>query len=475
MNFDFGAAKKAGYSDAEIADFLGQQSKFDVAGARQAGYTDSEIVSHLAPNGKISVTHDIKLPFIGKVGSIETTSTPAREMAIADMYARPFGSGVPKLFYELGGKVTDAASNVLPPQGAAALGYGTNVLLNAIPTFFTMTKGLPAPSAQEQSAQALASQRQAVLDKGRAIGLKVPPAQVNPSFTNRVLESAGGKSATAQQASAVNENVAYQVAQREAGLNPAQPINTENLEAARNAMAQPYRDIAALPGSGPLNQPPFKSAAQTLEDLKDARTEAKQLWAYYNRSQIPQALRDAKAATAKAEAIENALEAQAVAAGRPDLVEKLRQARTALAKNFTVERAMRGSNFEPSALSRLESRANVPLGGDLETIMQMYRDFPKAMNAPQVGGSVGVNQLLPYLGSAGGAAAGAAMGGAHGAGLGGMAGLVLGQTIPPAARSLILSSPYQSLFANVPQTTGNPALLRMLANPAVAGALYQRQ
>lgn len=47
MAFDVEEARKAGYSDTEIADHLAQQSKFDAAGARQAGYTDADIVSHL--------------------------------------------------------------------------------------------------------------------------------------------------------------------------------------------------------------------------------------------------------------------------------------------------------------------------------------------------------------------------------------------------------------------------------------------
>lgn len=47
MAFDVQAAKKAGYSDTEIANFLGQQSKFDVGAARKSGYSDAEIVGHL--------------------------------------------------------------------------------------------------------------------------------------------------------------------------------------------------------------------------------------------------------------------------------------------------------------------------------------------------------------------------------------------------------------------------------------------
>jgi len=48
MAFDVQAARKAGYTDDEIVDFLGNQSKFDVAGARKAGYTAPEIVGFLS-------------------------------------------------------------------------------------------------------------------------------------------------------------------------------------------------------------------------------------------------------------------------------------------------------------------------------------------------------------------------------------------------------------------------------------------
>jgi hypothetical protein len=84
---------------------------------------------------------------------------------------------------------------------------------------------------------------------------------------------------------------------------------------------------------------------------------------------------------------------------------------------------MRGSSFEPAALSRMAG-SNSPISGDLDTIMKMYRDFPKAMAAPQVGGSVGVNQLLPWLGGGAGGIAGAMLHGPTGAGLGSMAGLI---------------------------------------------------
>lgn len=51
MSFDLEGARKAGYSDAEIADYLGKSAGFDVSGARSAGYSDAEIVKHLSGPG----------------------------------------------------------------------------------------------------------------------------------------------------------------------------------------------------------------------------------------------------------------------------------------------------------------------------------------------------------------------------------------------------------------------------------------
>lgn len=61
MNFDIEAAKEAGYSDAEITDYLAKEQNFDAEGARAQGYSDAELVTHLtAQQGDYSKsqTHD---------------------------------------------------------------------------------------------------------------------------------------------------------------------------------------------------------------------------------------------------------------------------------------------------------------------------------------------------------------------------------------------------------------------------------
>ena len=48
MAFDVAAARRAGYSDQEIAEFLGKQQKFDTGATLKAGYSPADIVSHLS-------------------------------------------------------------------------------------------------------------------------------------------------------------------------------------------------------------------------------------------------------------------------------------------------------------------------------------------------------------------------------------------------------------------------------------------
>jgi len=47
MAFNVLGARRAGYTDAEIAEYLAQKSGFDITGAKEAGYEDKEIIAHL--------------------------------------------------------------------------------------------------------------------------------------------------------------------------------------------------------------------------------------------------------------------------------------------------------------------------------------------------------------------------------------------------------------------------------------------
>jgi hypothetical protein len=60
--------------------------------------------------------------------------TAEQQAGIDALKAKPWGSGVPNLAYNIGGGVTDASARVgLPPEVSGGLGYGANVLTQAIP------------------------------------------------------------------------------------------------------------------------------------------------------------------------------------------------------------------------------------------------------------------------------------------------------------------------------------------------------
>lgn len=70
MAFDIEGARKAGYSDTEIADYLGQENGFDTAAALKSGYTPDEIIGHLtaAPSASSTSEPAPEKSFLSSVG-----------------------------------------------------------------------------------------------------------------------------------------------------------------------------------------------------------------------------------------------------------------------------------------------------------------------------------------------------------------------------------------------------------------------
>jgi hypothetical protein len=405
---------------------------------------------------------------VHKFNTSNGTREERRDAAYKDMVKkRGWGSGAPAVIDEAGGRVTDIT-------GSPEAGFAANIALNAIPSLLTMTKGLPGPSPTTQAHNARIGEQGKILEEGRRLGMVAPPTQAHPGFINRALEGISGKSATQQDSSIKNADAVYAIAQREAGLGANTPLNTANLKTQVGIQAQPYREITAIEPTGALKHPPFKSPTKTLEEIQSLRAQSKAEWLHFNTQHDPVIKKRALELSGKADELETTLEAYARQANRPDLVDKVREARVAMAKNYTVQRSMDGSSFDPAKLSQLESRGKAPLTGDLKTVMDMYREFPKAMNAPQKGGSPGVNQLLPWLTMPAGGTLGTMLGGPSGGVAGTMIGLLAGQAIPPAMRSLILSDMYQALMAT-PKPVSNPALLQgILGNPALIGEAEDR-
>lgn len=297
--------------------------------------------------------------------------------------------------------------------------------------------------AGRESAAAARQSQNSVRDKtlrdAMAEGYVVPPSAVNPSNTNKVLESVAGKAAVGQEASMRNQVVTDRLARAAAGLPENAPITENALAGVRKQAAQPYRDVAAL----------SPQAATDLEALKEARHSATAYYKHYERSADPASLAQAKQFSQTAEQLEQSIEQQAQQANRPELVGMLRDARRQIARTYTVERGLNvgAGSVDARSIGRSLDRG-APLTDELSTIGRFAEAFgPYAREASSVP-TPGVSKV---------AALSSALLGGGGAALGGPLGATaaaLPFVAPPAARSMVLSRSYQNAMAKPDYSVG---------------------
>lgn len=275
-------------------------------------------------------------------------------------------------------------------------------------------------------------------------GYKVPPSAVEPSFIGNRIEGVAGKAALNQEATLQNQPITNKIARREAGLKPDEPISEGTLEAARNTIAQPYREVGAL---SPI-------ASKALEGMKQARADAKMEWNHYGRSLDPAALKRAQALDNKADLYETVIEKVAAKQGNPDLVDRLREARVSLAKNYTVDRALNvgSGDVDAQIIGRMYDKAPQRFDGGLETIGRFANAFrPWTRDAANVP-APGVSKLEALASFGFGTAGHVAL-----PGFGAIA-AAIPFAAPPVARSLALSPLMQG-----PRTYGAPGILSQTA------------
>jgi hypothetical protein len=225
-----------------------------------------------------------------------------------------------------------------------------------------------APSLARQESQNAV--RDKTFEEGRQEGLVAPPSAAGGGFFSNILESFGGKAATNQKANKINQEALTAIARREAGLPENAAISVEALEARRNVLAQPYREVAAL----------SKEASSALSKLREVRNEATQYFREYDVSQRVAALKKAQKLQQESLALEKFLENEAMRSSRPNLIPELRSARTAIAKTYDIERALNIGTGDVSApvLGRMMDKGKMLTGG-LATAGRFQQAFPQVM------------------------------------------------------------------------------------------------
>ncbi len=341
--------------------------------------------------------------------------------------------------------MTGAGIGAALPVALGGLGRAGDAIASTI-------RGPAVPSGVKEAATA-------ALESGYVL----PPTQVSPTLWNRLLEGAAGKISTAQNASAKNQAVTNRLAAETLDLPPQTLLSPLVLKDIRDEAGQAYRAVASLPvrqaerAQPLLNKPaiPEINPAKMVEDLKQARNDAQSWFKAYNRSASPDDLAKARAADALSKRLESGLEDYAGSLGEGGLVQNLREARTRIAKTYSVERALNATtgNVDAQVLGRMAQKG-VPLSGGLREAANLAQAFPKAAQPVERMGSL--PQMSPLDFNAAGLATAASGNPAW------LAGLIA----RPAARSLVLSGPVQRGLISGPSRIGG-----LLGSPASVGLL----
>jgi hypothetical protein len=370
------------------------------------------------------------------------------------------------------------ASTIL---NVASLASGASNLIKA--GAGAAAKGAVAKNvANAAKANAGTAKKAAVLDAGKKAGYVVPVSEVNGGFWNNRLEGIAGKAALGQESILRNQKVTNQLAKKGLGITDDNPLSITALEAKRKAAGAPYKEVSNLPPRPSTaqgysrNSTSQVSSKKLLEELKQTRNDSQGWYKAYERSASPDDLAKAKSLQAKARSIDAELNNRAKAVGRDDLRKQLHEARTEIAKTYTVQKGLNEAtgDINPVEIGKAykQGKGKV-LTGDLKTIGEFQQAFPKYSKAGVGAQTPGVSKI-EAVASLGGGGIGAAAGGPVGAFFG--AALPLMST---PIRNLLLSKPYQKRFALIAQKQPSKALNLLekainknMSKKAMAGAFY---
>lgn len=353
-----------------------------------------------------------------------------------------------------GGAINGAATaGLVNPEDAktgALIGGATPLIAQGAGVVGSMLGRTPKPGVNPTTLETARA--------GMDAGYVVPPNMLKPSFTNQVVESISGKQATQQIASMRNSDVTEGLVRKALGIADDVPLTQSTMENLRKTAGKAYSEVSQL----------SPQAAADLEALKIARNESQAWFKAYNRSASPVDLAKAKELRQVAEQLETALEAHAKSAGAPELIPALRDARKAIAKTYTVGRALNDATgtVDARVLGRM-SEKGLPLSDGLEVAGKFASAFPTITKSPMQVGSPAAHNLKSI--------ASMAMGGSGLAALGpmGAAAAAVPFVAPPVARSIMFSNAAQRGLLSQPS---GPGLLRGLlssTNDDLAPLLYR--
>ncbi len=273
--------------------------------------------------------------------------------------------------------------------------------------------------------RATAERRGENVGKARELGIPIPPSVGAPSHLKNILEGLVGKSKLEKTIAPKSQQAIQDAVNKELRMPPGTPLTGETLQQLRNAHWADYQAI--------INEPALQGQVQATptfrKAIKDLALEERKL-----RAEFPNSVKDvglqevlsdftkpaftAEGAMAQvkrlregasnnlgspsatddqrrlgliqrriANAMENMIEENVARIGKPELMQRFRQARQTIAQSHDVESALDPVTRQVSGpkLSALLTEGQ-PLSGQLRKIAEVSGAFPQAVKDPAKAG-----------------------------------------------------------------------------------------
>lgn len=330
--------------------------------------------------------------------------------------------------YDSASTMYDQAMSSVFPKPETGIEKGVNIASQMV-----LGSKMPAPQAGRMAPPNFNPQtmQQQALARARKEGYAVPPATVNPSRTNRVLESIGGKVALEQDASIQNQALTDALMKRSLGLKEATQMSEDVLPGLRTQAAGPYkalRSVGTMRADSDYGKAldaisaQYRGAAKDFPDLarddimKAVEAVRKPSFDADSAMDAIAILRD-KASTAYSQgdkalgkayreisgAMEGAIERSLARRGKDSsqLLKEFREARQLIAKTYTAEGALNPQvgSFNAQKLATQLAKGK-PLSGEAKKVAEFATAFPKAAKLVLDSGSVRNTDVILGAGTA---------------------------------------------------------------------------
>ena len=328
---------------AAIGQMMG--AEFGPAGMSLGGGIGGGFGNYVAQQRKIKMGEQAAFKygqFLGAVGANMIPGGPlfkASRPAVA-LEAAKYGFG------NLAAKAVETGIDEgrLPTATEAALSGGLGAAAPVAAKYVPLVADRGLQAAKVAGQTAMEGVQAATLAAGRKLGYVVPPTMVNviaekPGMLNKTLTYAVNDSPLAIATTIKNQKATNAAAAKYAGIPAGERIDPDVLAKHIDVAEKPYAAVAQL----------SPAAADNLKGLREARAQAKRFWQASDRTGLPAMEDQARDYDNLAQLYETALENEASAAGKPELLDALREARVKLAKLYMVDRALNEGNGMVSA------------------------------------------------------------------------------------------------------------------------------